>query len=62
MLMVLESVIQSEMSQKEKNKYHILMHIYGIQKKGRDEPVCKAGIENRHADTKGGKGGNARVG
>ena len=25
-----EHVIQSEVSQKEKNKYHILMHIYGI--------------------------------
>ena len=25
-----ESVIQSEASQKEKNKYHILMHICGI--------------------------------
>ena len=25
-----EPVIQSEVSQKEKNKYHILMHIYGI--------------------------------
>ena len=29
MWMDLESVIQSE-SQKEKNKYHMLMHIYGI--------------------------------
>ena len=28
--MDLESVIQSEVSQKEKNKYHMLMHIYGI--------------------------------
>ena len=26
----LETVIQSEVSQKEKNKYHILMHIRGI--------------------------------
>ena len=25
-----ESVIQSEVSQKEKNKYHIPTHIYGI--------------------------------
>ena len=30
MWMNLESVIQSEVSQKEKNKYHILMHICGI--------------------------------
>ena len=28
--MNLESIIQSEVSQKEKGKYHILMHIYGI--------------------------------
>ena len=28
--MDLESVIQSEVSQKEKNKYHTLTHIYGI--------------------------------
>ena len=30
MWMDLESVIQSEVSLKEKNKYHILTHIYGI--------------------------------
>ena len=28
--MNLEPIIQSEVSQKEKGKYHILMHIYGI--------------------------------
>ena len=28
--MDLELVIQSEVSQKEKNKYHMLTHIYGI--------------------------------
>ena len=28
--MNLEPVIQNEVSQKEKNKYHISMHIYGI--------------------------------
>ena len=28
--MDLESVIHSEVSQKEKNKYHMLTHIYGI--------------------------------
>ena len=26
----LESVIQNEVSQKEKNKYHMLTHMYGI--------------------------------
>ena len=30
MWMDLEFVIQSEVSQREKNKYHLLMHIYGI--------------------------------
>ena len=28
--MDLETVIRSEVSQKEKNKYYLLMHIYGI--------------------------------
>ena len=36
MWMDLESVIQSEVSLKEKNKYHILTHIYGILKDGTD--------------------------
>ena len=31
--MDLESVIQSEVSQKEKKKYHMLTHVYGILKK-----------------------------
>ena len=31
--MDLESVIQSEVSQKEKNKYRMLTHIYGIKRK-----------------------------
>ena len=28
--MNLEPIIQSEIGQKEKDKYHIVMHIYGI--------------------------------
>ena len=44
--MDLETVMQSEVSQKEKNKY-ILMHICGISKNGRGEPVCKAEIETQ---------------
>ena len=47
MWMDLETVIQSEVSQKEKNKYRILRHICGIQKNGTDEPVCKAEIETQ---------------
>ena len=38
----LEIIIQSEVSQKEKNKYRILTHICGSQKNGTDEPVCWA--------------------
>ena len=34
--MDLESVIQSEVSQKVKNKYRMLTHIYGILKKKRN--------------------------
>ena len=41
------SVIQSEVSQKEKNKYHILIHIYGIQKNGTDGPIGRAGTETQ---------------
>ena len=39
--MNLEPIIQSEVSQKEKDNYHILMHIYGIYKNGNDNPLCK---------------------
>ena len=43
--MDLESVIQSEVSQKEKNKYHMLTHIYGIyDKNGNEEPRGRTGI------------------
>ena len=45
--MNLEPIIQSEVSQKEKNKYHILMHIYGIYKDGTDEPICRAAMETQ---------------
>ena len=47
MWMDLETVIQSEVSQKEKNKYCILTHICGIQKNGTDEPISRAGIETQ---------------
>ena len=36
-----EPIIQSEVSQKEKHQYSILTHIYGIQKDGNDDPLCK---------------------
>ena len=43
--MNLEPIVQSEVSQREKDKYCILMHVYGIQKDGTDEPICRAAIE-----------------
>ena len=43
--MDLETVIQSEVRQKEKDKYHILMHIYGIKKDGTEEPVFREAME-----------------
>ena len=45
--MDLETVIQSEVSQKEKNKYRILTHICGTSKNGTGEPVCRAEIETQ---------------
>ena len=43
--MNLEPIIQSEVSYKEKNKHHILMHIYGLEKDGTDEPIHRAAME-----------------
>jgi len=45
--MNLEPVLQSEVSQKEKNKYHLLIHIYRNEKNGTDEHICRAGIETQ---------------
>ena len=42
--MNLEPIIQSEVSQKEKDKYCILTHIYGIYKDGTDEFICRAAM------------------
>ena len=47
MWMDLQTVIQSEVSQKEKNKYRIVTHICGIYKDGTDELICKAEIETQ---------------
>ena len=57
----IEPIIQSEVSQKEKNKYCVLAHIYGIEKDGTDELTCQAvvetlDIEHRLIDTAGGRG------
>ena len=39
--MKLEPIIQSEVSQKDKDQCSILTHIYGIQKDVNDNPICK---------------------
>ena len=43
--MDLESVIQSEVSQKEKNKYRMLTHIWNLKKNGSDELSGRTGIK-----------------
>ena len=48
--MDLESVIQSEVSQKEKNKYCMLTHIYGTKKKKKkdsEETRGRTGIKTQ---------------
>ena len=45
--MDLETVIQSEVNQKEKRKYYILLHICGLQKNGTDETY----LQYRNRDT-----------
>ena len=45
--MNLEPVIQSEVSQKEKDKYRILMHIYGIYKNGTEEFIYREAMEKQ---------------
>ena len=45
--MKLEPIMQSEVSQKEKHEYSILMHIYEIQKDGNNDPMCKTAKETQ---------------
>ena len=45
--MKLEPIIQSEVNQKEKQQYSILMHIYGIQKDGNNNPVYETAKETQ---------------
>ena len=43
--MNIKPIIQNDVSQKEKDKYCILMHIYGIQKNDTEEFIYRAGME-----------------
>ena len=45
--MKLEPIIQSEVSQKDKDQYSVLMHIYGILKDGNDNHICKTEKETQ---------------
>ena len=45
--MKLETIVQSEVSQKEKHQYRILMHIYGIWKDSNDDPIFKTAKETQ---------------
>ena len=45
--MNLESIIQSEVGQREKDKYCILTHIYGIYKNGSEEFPYRATMEKQ---------------
>ena len=45
--MNLEPVTESEVNQREKDKYHILTHIYRIQKNGIEEFIYRAAMEKQ---------------
>ena len=59
--MDIEIVIQSEISQKEKDNYYIVQLICGIQRNGTYELTCKPEIESQMQKThlwyQGGEGG-----
>ena len=48
--MNLEPIIQSEVSQKEKEKYCILTHTYGILEYGTGEFIYRATMEKQRID------------
>ena len=45
--MNLEPIIQSEVSQKEKDNYRLQTHIYRIKKDGIEEFICRAAMEKQ---------------
>ena len=61
--MKLDPFIQSEVSQKDKDQYSILTHIYGILKDGNNNPICKTEKETQMYRTDFGTlGEKARMG
>ena len=56
--------IQSEVSQKEKDKYRILTHIYGIQKNDTEEIIIGQQWKNRYREQTyghGERGGEGKI-
>lgn len=55
--MDLETVVQSELSQKEESKSRILTNVCGIYKNGIPDPICKTEVDidldNKHMDIEG---------
>ena len=49
--MKLEPIIQSEVSQKEKHQYSILVYIHGIWKDGNNNPLCEIAKETQMYST-----------
>ena len=45
--MNLRPIILSEVSQKEKYRHHISMHIYDVYKNGTDDPTCREANETQ---------------
>jgi len=43
----LEPIIQSKVSQKEKDKFYVLTHIYGIEKNGTEVFIYRAAMEKQ---------------
>ena len=59
--MNLESIIQIEVSHKKKDKYHILTHIYRIQRTGTKEFIYRATMEKHRERPMGTGKGEERV-
>ena len=60
--MKLEPIIQSEVSQKEKHQYSILMHIYGLRKMVMITLYVRQKKRHRHKEQTFGLGEKVRVG
>ena len=48
--MKLEPIIQSEVSQKEKSQYSVIMHMCGILKDGNSDLLCETAKEIRYEE------------